>query len=290
MSQDVTENMLPLFRRYREQVLHSRAVSEMSEEEFIQCIPSPIPIKTHTFKFKEGPSSIDKYFDFNEPPVFDYELPDPIIDRVFWSEGIELMVNTILKDNQSNLFTIAEVCMGNFLNLAEKRVLTIRSACVESLLHGVWIRPLFRRALYEAIDSDYTLQSLIITYTTLDSVDKRTKRMKDDIYFSNPLKKLKDSTSKSTFLRFFLSILISYWADDHMLRILDLLEGKIIFTKRMDIRDEYKARTAKEEEEKLKLAGVEDMEPLKQLLDEKYGSCEDADIERLALKYETHGE
>ncbi|KAL3621489.1 hypothetical protein CASFOL_036401 [Castilleja foliolosa] len=282
--------MGPLFRRYREQVLDSHAASEMRkcEEEFThsQGIPPPIPIKTHTFKFKEGiTSSIDKYFE--EGPVYDYlKHPDPIIHHFFWREGIKLMTNIILggqSDLFTTLFTTAEVCMGHFLNLFENSV-PLPSSCVKSLLHGVWIDPLFRASLYEAMDSDCTFVTMFMAYSTQESVTDRTKRMEADIHFPNTLKKLKDPTSESTFLRLFLSILISYWTDDRMLRMLDLLKGKIIFTNRMDIRNRCRERIAKEKMVKLKLAGGEEMEPLKQLLDEKYGSCEDTDIERLALK------
>ncbi|KAL3621483.1 hypothetical protein CASFOL_036395 [Castilleja foliolosa] len=267
------EIMRPLFRRYREQFIYSHAESEMRryEEEFThsQGIPSPIPINTHTFTFcDEGITSpIDTYFDGD--PVIDYfKQPDPIIHLFFWRSEIELMANIILKEGQSDLFTTAEVCMGHFLNLLEKHD-PLPSSCVKSLLHEVWIDPLFCRSLCAALDSDFTLISMFMAYSTQESVTDRTKRMEADIYFPNTLEKLKDSTSESTFLRLFLSILISYWTDDRMLRMLDLLKGKIIFTNRIDIRNHSRERIAKEKMVKLKLAaGMEEMEPLKQLLDE----------------------
>ncbi|KAL3655626.1 hypothetical protein CASFOL_000022 [Castilleja foliolosa] len=281
MLQEMSEMMLQIFCRQRERnVFNSRAISKRRRTTVTGLVSKrkrstvtglvskrrrltvnglgskrKRSTVTEEFTFEEGVTSpIDTYFD--TPLIIkNYSLPASNIDFLYYRRDLKFMVDKIL-ENPSGLLTTVEDCMRAFLKLFEE--VPISSECKRSLLLGVWLDPCFLHSLSAAIDYDYTIIRPVVYVSTQNSVAERIKCMKDDQCFFETLNDLKSPTSKSTFLRLFLSILFGHWTDRGLLRVLDLLMGKSIFGKRLDLIFEHKARVEKGMEA-LKLVGVNDV-------------------------------
>ncbi|KAL3615587.1 hypothetical protein CASFOL_041248 [Castilleja foliolosa] len=216
----------------------------------------------------------------------------PIFDLFKAQLGVKFMVDKIL-ENPSGFLDIAELRMKAFLKFVDEKV-PISSEDEKSLLREVWLHPCFCRSLAAAIDDDDWMICTIMDYQKQVSVAERIDLMVADSRFKPSVMGLKKTTSRSTFLRLFLSILIGFWGDEGLLLELDENMGKDRFGRRLDIIAKIKARALeragkKDETEEFSfviedISHAKDMEPLRKLMVERYGAREDRDIEAILKK------
>ncbi|KAL3622274.1 hypothetical protein CASFOL_033685 [Castilleja foliolosa] len=211
------------------------------------------------------------------------------LGAVSYERSFGLLVAKILK-SQSDFLAIAKLHMTYFLNFFEE-IVPISVEAGNKLLCGVWLNPGFIHPLAAALDYKKNLIGSVMLYSNQDSVSDRITHMEADPYFKLAMMDLKKPISTSTFVRLFVSILIGYWGDKGLLRVLDQIMGKNIFGWQLDLSAEMKATATEHAGEKVEIerfsfviediGNVKDMEPLRQLLVERYGPREDVDVEAI---------
>ncbi|KAL3648796.1 hypothetical protein CASFOL_005199 [Castilleja foliolosa] len=316
----MSEIILQLFRHHREQVLDSHALrtrtrspgsgsglptdmtvskrkstaTEMGSKRMRSTLAGSAIVtrREPDFTFCENGVTcpLDTYFDtiFRRKGL---DL-DSQIRTYYYRPGISIMVNKIFK-GPSDIFATAKICMRCLLKLVEEKVPL--SKCTKSLFRGVWLDPTFIYSLSEAIQLDGLMFSNVLCYSTQKSGDDRVSSMFTDECFEETVRLLKEPTSENTFLRLFLSILFAHWTDNRTLKACDMLLGKVIFGKEIESLALRIARAEKQNEvhkfvfeaDDIMNVKKEDMKPVKDLLAEKYRSCEEVDVESLASKMMT---
>ncbi|KAL3622273.1 hypothetical protein CASFOL_033684 [Castilleja foliolosa] len=267
-----------------ERIARSISPTEMTDSQRRSTLTEPI--EGFTFCEEGVTSDIDKLFTpFAECPSAIWSL--------FHERSLRLMVAKILK-SQSDFLAIAKLHMTYFLKFFEERV-PISIEAGNRLLCGVWLNPGFIHPLAAALDNNFNLIGSVMIYSNQDSVSDRVTHMEADPYFKLAMMDLKKPISPFTFLRLFVSILIGYWGDKGLLRVLDQVMGKNIFGWQLDLSAERKATATERAREKVEIerfsfviediGNVKDMEPLRQLLVERYGPREDVDVEAILEEY-----
>ncbi|KAL3622276.1 hypothetical protein CASFOL_033687 [Castilleja foliolosa] len=165
----------------------------------------------------------------------------------------------------------------NFLCFVEEGVpISIEGG--KSLLCGVWLNPGFVHPLAATIGYNTDMIDSVMANSNQESVADRIAHMEADPYFKPAM-------------LLFLSILIGHWGDGGLLRVLDQIMGKSVFGRRLDMFAKMKAAAIERTGKKLEverfsfviedISHVKDMEPLRQLLVERYGPREDINVKAI---------
>ncbi|KAL3615586.1 hypothetical protein CASFOL_041247 [Castilleja foliolosa] len=242
-----------------------------------------------TFCENDVTSQIDTHFAA-------FQIAYSPIYTLFKARGVKFMEAKIL-ENPSDFLATAKLRMKAFLKFVEEGV-ALTSEDENSLLREVWLYPCFYRSLAAAIDYDVEMIHSTLGYLKQDTLAERIARMKADPNFEPSVMGLKKHTS----VELFISILIGFWGEEGLLRELEQKMGTKEFVWRLDMIARAKARKI---ERKIERAGkadeiedfsyviedishANDMEPLRKLMVERYGSREDIDIEALLEKIDLY--
>ncbi|KAL3614351.1 hypothetical protein CASFOL_042425 [Castilleja foliolosa] len=226
-----------------------------SKKKMRSTLSGPAIVTTGEFTFCDGICPLDTYFK-NIYNTKSGSLLGSLYNRYY----LTIMVDKIFED-PSDFLATATICMSGLLKLVEERVL-ISDECAQSLFVGVWLDPRFLYSFSEAIEHG-SIISDVLCNTTQNSLDDRIASMFADEFFEET--------------------------------VCDLLMGKNIFGRRIELRNKGRARAEKiyglkpDEVHKFSfevddIMNLKDMKPVKDLMAKKYSSRKDVDIESLTLK------